>query len=122
MYPLWSICWDLSILIGPIIGAALSNPAKQYPESWLGQSALFRRFPYLPPCLFCAALTWVSFITAALFFEEVRRYCAERSQDSLGCDRLWTRPRRGLLASRTSGPHYCHLPMRKTSSRPQRSR
>jgi hypothetical protein len=72
VYPLWSISWDLSIIIGPLIGSTLSNPAKQYPNSWFGQIPLFKTFPYLPPCLFVAALAWISLLMAALLFEEVR--------------------------------------------------
>lgn len=72
VYPLWSISWDLSIIIGPLIGSTLSNPAKQYPNSSFGQIPLFKTFPYLPPCLFVAALAWISLLMAALLFEEVR--------------------------------------------------
>ncbi|KAK8847710.1 hypothetical protein IAR55_005569 [Kwoniella newhampshirensis] len=60
VYPLWTICWDLSCVIAPAIGALVQNPAKQYPNSWIGQIDLLKKFPYFLPCALAASLSFLA--------------------------------------------------------------
>ncbi|WVQ84056.1 hypothetical protein IAT38_006201 [Cryptococcus sp. DSM 104549] len=74
VYPLWSICWDLSCVVGPAVGALLQNPAAQYPDSWIGQLAFARQFPYFLPC---ALVGFSSFMAAIMVF-----FCLEETHPS----------------------------------------
>jgi MFS family permease len=70
-YPLWSIGWDLSIIIGPLVGATLSQPAEQYPRSWIGRNAFLREFPFFLPCAAAAGYALLCVVLISVFFEEV---------------------------------------------------
>ena len=70
-YPLWSIGWDLSIIMGPLVGATLSQPAEQYPNSWLGKIAFLQKFPFFLPCATAAAFALMAFLLIFVLFEEV---------------------------------------------------
>ncbi|KAJ9115834.1 hypothetical protein QFC22_004976 [Naganishia vaughanmartiniae] len=70
IYPLWSIGWDLSILCGPLIGAALAQPAEQYPESWIAKVAFFKEFPFFLPCAVAAGFAGLAFVLMFFMFEE----------------------------------------------------
>ena len=71
VYPLWSICWDLAVVIGPALGAFLHNPGKQYPDLWIGQIPLLSRYPYLLPCGVAATLAFLALILVYFCLEEV---------------------------------------------------
>lgn len=70
-YPLWSIGWDLSIIMGPLVGATLSQPAEQYPDSWLGRIVFLQKFPFFLPCATAAAFALMAFLLIFFLFEEV---------------------------------------------------
>ena len=57
----------LGRIAAPVIGGFLSQPAKKYP--WL-DIPLFRKFPYLLPCLFGVAVAIMSFIGAFKYLNE----------------------------------------------------
>lgn len=78
VYPLWSIGWDLSIMLGPLVGAALAQPAEQYPGSWIGRSALLQKFPFFLPCAVAAGYAVVAFGMIFFFFEEVSTPASRR--------------------------------------------
>ncbi|ODN95812.1 hypothetical protein L198_04430 [Cryptococcus wingfieldii CBS 7118] len=70
VYPLWTIGWDLSCVIGPALGALLQNPASQYPSSWIGQIKFLEKYPYFLPCAFISALSFLSFFLVLFCLEE----------------------------------------------------
>jgi len=74
IYPLWSIGWDLSILCGPLIGAALAQPAEQYPGSWISRIAFFREFPFFLPCAVAAGMAGLAFLLMFFLFEEASTF------------------------------------------------
>ncbi|CAH9145353.1 unnamed protein product [Cuscuta epithymum] len=45
-----STAWGMGLIIGPALGGFLAQPAEKYP-SFFSMDSLFRRFPYLLPCL-----------------------------------------------------------------------
>ncbi|ORY26992.1 major facilitator superfamily domain-containing protein [Naematelia encephala] len=70
VYPLWSICWDLSCIVGPALGAMLESPARQYPHSWLGNRRLLRTYPYLLPCAFVSGMALVAAVLVLFCLKE----------------------------------------------------
>ncbi|KAJ1971266.1 hypothetical protein H4R33_007193, partial [Dimargaris cristalligena] len=68
-FSLLPLCWNLGSIVGPMIGGLLSNPADNYP-SIFGDSVLFAKYPYLLPCLFCAALSMCSWMLGYFYLEE----------------------------------------------------
>jgi hypothetical protein len=63
--------WDFAVIIGPVFGAALSDPVRQYPNSWLASTKFLQKFPFFLPCGVIGALALIMAIVVALFFEEV---------------------------------------------------
>lgn len=45
-----STSWGIGLVIGPAVGGFLAQPAEKYPDIF-SEESLFRRFPYLLPCL-----------------------------------------------------------------------
>ncbi|KAJ1980382.1 hypothetical protein H4R33_005485 [Dimargaris cristalligena] len=68
-FSLLPLCWNLGSIIGPMIGGLLANPVANYP-SLFGDSVLLAQYPYLLPCLFCAALSACSWTMCFFFLEE----------------------------------------------------
>ncbi|ORY72168.1 permease of the major facilitator superfamily [Pseudomassariella vexata] len=60
---------NLGILIGPLIGGALAEPATQYPRAF-GNVAFFRHFPYTLPSFVVGIIGLSSVVTSALFVKE----------------------------------------------------
>lgn len=79
-YPLWSIGWDLSIIMGPLVGATLSQPAEQYPDSWIGKSVFLQKFPFFLPCASAAAFALLAFVLIFFLFEETLPAKVNRSK------------------------------------------
>ena len=71
VYPLWSICWDVSCVIGPAIGALLQDPAAQYPDSYFGRSDFFKQYPFFLPLSFVSVLAVCASFVILVFFREV---------------------------------------------------
>lgn len=70
--PQWSICWDLSVILGPAMGAVLADPAKQYPSIGFFQTTFFRTYPYFLPCGVAAGLAFAASLMVLFCFNEVR--------------------------------------------------
>ncbi|RKP34344.1 major facilitator superfamily domain-containing protein, partial [Dimargaris cristalligena] len=68
-FSLLPLCRNLGSIVGPMIGGLLSNPVDNYP-SIFGDSVLFAKYPYLLPCLFCAALSTCSWVLGYFYLEE----------------------------------------------------
>ncbi|CAE6365194.1 unnamed protein product [Rhizoctonia solani] len=62
------LCWSLGSLLAPALGGFLSHPAERYP-SVFGYE-LFRRYPYLLPCLAGSSISIIGLIAGILFLEE----------------------------------------------------
>lgn len=43
-------------VIGPVIGGLAESPAKNHPNSYVGQLPLFKTYPYLFPCLLASTV------------------------------------------------------------------
>ncbi|KAI0302843.1 major facilitator superfamily domain-containing protein, partial [Multifurca ochricompacta] len=62
------VAWSLGCMMGPLIGGVLSRPQDRWPD--LFSHPFWASYPYFLPCLAAAALSCLSFITAALFLKE----------------------------------------------------
>ncbi|KAL2123092.1 hypothetical protein VTJ04DRAFT_3547 [Mycothermus thermophilus] len=60
---------NLGIMIGPLIGGALADPVRQYPDMF-GHIDFLVKHPYALPSLAVGALTFTSVAAVALFVEE----------------------------------------------------
>jgi hypothetical protein len=58
------------VLLSPIIGGILSRPQDRWPSVF--SHPFWANYPYLLPCLACAAYACVSLVIVANYLEEVR--------------------------------------------------
>ena len=65
-----SASWSIGLVIGPAVGGYTSRPAVQYPDSFVGNMALFQAFPYLLPNVITAVLSLASMCMIYLFLPE----------------------------------------------------
>ncbi|KAG7562278.1 hypothetical protein FFLO_02266 [Filobasidium floriforme] len=70
VYPLYTVIWDVSVIVGPILGATLADPARQYPGTWFGNIKLFQDHPFLPPCALIAAMAMAAAAATLFVLEE----------------------------------------------------
>jgi len=61
--------WGIGMIVGPVVGGLLSRPAVLYPQVF-ASSSLWGRFPYLLPCLCCAAVAVAAEILIFRFVPE----------------------------------------------------
>ncbi|CAE7145906.1 unnamed protein product [Rhizoctonia solani] len=64
----FSLCWSMGSLLAPALGGFLSHPAERYPH--LFGFELFRRYPYLLPCLAGSTFSTAGLVAGVLFLEE----------------------------------------------------
>lgn len=81
---------NLGIMIGPLIGGALTDPAHQYPNVF-GKIQFFYDYPYALPNLAVGVLCVVAVITTALFVEET---LVRKSEDGDGSEQAAAKPRK----------------------------
>ncbi|EGD74952.1 hypothetical protein PTSG_07177 [Salpingoeca rosetta] len=80
-------------LLGPATGAFLARPAQQFPAMF-GDSAFFKKYPYLLPCLVGGIVCIVCFVLAFLFLEETMPRTREQQLH--------------VIASRDGSDHHQH--------------
>lgn len=61
--------FNIGIIIGPILGGILSDPAGSYPDLF-GGIAFFRRYPYATPNLVSAFFLFCAMLSVWLCLEE----------------------------------------------------
>lgn len=59
------MCFNIGVIIGPILGGLLADPAGSYPRLF-GNVAFFKKFPYAPPNILSAVFLLSA--TAGIFF------------------------------------------------------
>ncbi|KAJ2387852.1 hypothetical protein GGI05_003966, partial [Coemansia sp. RSA 2603] len=69
MMALLPFAWNFGTMLGAMIGGTFADPVNKYP-SIFGDSALFKHFPYLLPCIISAMITLVGFLVGYFRFEE----------------------------------------------------
>ncbi|KAI9744021.1 MAG: hypothetical protein M1818_002755 [Claussenomyces sp. TS43310] len=63
------MCFNIGVIIGPILGGLLADPANSYPGIF-GHVRFFQRFPYAPPNLLNAVLLLIVALAVFLGLEE----------------------------------------------------
>ncbi|KAH7103208.1 MFS general substrate transporter [Auriculariales sp. MPI-PUGE-AT-0066] len=69
-FSLFSLCWNLGCIIGPLIGGGLSEPATRYPEIF-GDIQFFKARPFFLPCAVTSSLAICSNALALFMLKEV---------------------------------------------------
>jgi MFS family permease len=65
------MCFNIGIIIGPILGGLLADPAGSYPDLF-GGIAWLHKFPYAPPNILSAFFLLSAALAVFLGLEEVR--------------------------------------------------
>jgi MFS family permease len=65
------MCFNIGVIIGPVLGGLLADPAGSYPDMFGGIGWLLK-FPYAPPNILSACILFVAAIGIFLGLEEVR--------------------------------------------------
>lgn len=69
--------FNVGIIIGPVIGGILADPAGSYP-SLFGDVDFFKRFPYAAPNLLSAFFLLAALVSVWLFLEETLDSCRDK--------------------------------------------
>lgn len=67
------MCFNVGVIIGPVLGGILSDPAGSYPDTF-GKIEFFRKFPYATPNIVSAVFLSCSLTLVWLFLQEVCMY------------------------------------------------
>ncbi|RYP77884.1 hypothetical protein DL770_007006 [Monosporascus sp. CRB-9-2] len=76
-FVLLPMCFNIGVIIGPILGGLLSDPASSYPDMF-GNVDLFRKFPYAMPNITIAIFLCFSLIAVWMFLEETHDAMSDR--------------------------------------------
>ncbi|KAJ7585582.1 major facilitator superfamily multidrug-resistance, DHA1 sub-family [Mycena floridula] len=63
------LMWCVGIIIGPLIGGLLSNPALSWPDVF-GKFAFFSEYPYFLPCATAGFISFLAFLGGLFFLQE----------------------------------------------------
>lgn len=80
-FSFFSFAGNLGIVIGPLIGGALSNPTKYYPGVF-GDVQFFKDYPYALSCFVAGVVGITAAVTSALFIKETLQ--VKNSADETG--------------------------------------
>jgi MFS family permease len=64
------MCFNIGVIIGPILGGLLADPAGSYPDMF-GEIGWLLKFPYAPPNILSACFLLTAAIGVFLGLEEV---------------------------------------------------
>ncbi|KAL9602256.1 MAG: hypothetical protein Q9219_001980 [cf. Caloplaca sp. 3 TL-2023] len=71
-YAIMPFVWSFGSILGPLIGGALAEPCKNYPQAF-ARGSLFDQYPFLLPNLVCALILIVGILVGILFLEETHQ-------------------------------------------------
>ncbi|KAF9967214.1 hypothetical protein BGZ70_010368 [Mortierella alpina] len=70
-FGLFGFAWGIGMIVGPVLGGYLANPAKTFPDTF-GDWEFFIEYPYFLPCFVAAMGSVVGFIVGYFFLEETK--------------------------------------------------
>lgn len=62
--------FNIGVIIGPVLGGLLSDPAGSYPDTF-GKIAFLVKYPYVAPNLVSAGFLFIALVMCWMFLEEV---------------------------------------------------
>jgi MFS family permease len=68
---LFPMCFNIGVIIGPILGGLLADPAGSYPKIF-GHNKFLQKFPYAPPNLLSAFFLFSAALGVFFGLSEVR--------------------------------------------------
>lgn len=103
---LFPMCFNVGVIIGPILGGLLADPAGSYPKLF-GDVAFFKKYPYAPPNILSAFFLMSA--TLGVFFGLKETLESIRHREDLGAK--CARKIREIFCGRRgdSGPEYAAL-------------
>lgn len=108
---LFPMCFNIGVIIGPVMGGLLSDPAQSYPGLF-GDIAWMKKYPYALPNLVSAAILFCSFMGVFLGLNEVRR--CHGSKTLIDNHRLLTRYGTKRISEANAESSSCILCLRRT--------
>ncbi|CZR64357.1 related to E.coli tetracycline resistance protein TCR1 [Phialocephala subalpina] len=105
---LFPMCFNIGVIIGPILGGLMADPAGSYP-SLFGDVAFFKKYPYAPPNILSAIFLFSA--TLGIFFGLSETLESLRHKEDLGtkCGRKIKEIFRGRNSSDTDHGAYTAL-------------
>ncbi|KAF9436775.1 hypothetical protein BGZ76_003006 [Entomortierella beljakovae] len=90
-FSVFGFAWGIGMIVGPVLGGYLANPAKNFPETF-GNWPFFIEYPYFLPCFVASLGNVVGFTVGYFFLEETRgkrkRYAGDSTeQESYSCQK-----------------------------------
>ncbi|KAF9122271.1 hypothetical protein BGW39_009869 [Mortierella sp. 14UC] len=70
-FSIFGFAWGIGMIVGPVLGGYLANPAKNFPEIF-GDWEFFIEYPYFLPCFVAATGSVVGFTVGYFFLKETR--------------------------------------------------
>ncbi|KAF9358780.1 hypothetical protein BGX26_000923 [Mortierella sp. AD094] len=70
-FSIFGFAWGIGMIVGPVLGGYLANPAKNFPEIF-GNWQFFIEYPYFLPCFVAAMGSVIGFIVGYFFLEETK--------------------------------------------------
>ncbi|KAF2967703.1 hypothetical protein GQX73_g5884 [Xylaria multiplex] len=92
----FAVAGNIGILIGPLVGGALADPAHQYPAVFKG-IPFFETFPYALSSFVVAIVGLTAVITSALFIEETLHRDGNSDDEMASTPQIHPSSTRGLL-------------------------
>ncbi|TVY65555.1 putative membrane protein, partial [Lachnellula suecica] len=83
---IFPMCYNIFVIIGPVLGGLLANPAENYPDL-LGHIGWLKKYPYAPPSLLAAIILLCSAIAIFLGMAETLDSLRRREDLSSKCGR-----------------------------------
>jgi len=68
-YAYMPIAWSTGGVLGPMIGGALANPAKQFPHLF-GDNEFLKKYPYFLPCAVPATFSAIAWLVTFMYLKE----------------------------------------------------
>lgn len=75
--------FNIGIIIGPILGGILSDPAGSYPD-WFGDVAFFKKFPYATPNIISSLFLFSAAVAVWLGLEETLDSLRDSGKEDFG--------------------------------------
>ncbi|KAG0252665.1 hypothetical protein DFQ27_007922 [Actinomortierella ambigua] len=81
-FSLFGFAWGIGMIVGPILGSRLSNPAQNFPAIF-GNWQFFIDYPYFLPCLVASLGSFLGFLVGLFFLKETKTWPEQEERERL---------------------------------------